>query len=139
MKKTVNYFALVLVICCAVLWVAAPFMAVNLLTLEDQPTALQLILDDVPYLGDLYEADAFRLAAAIAGGIVICFVAVLCKSGAVPRLGGGASLAMMGWEVYRVYEAFEDPEAIAQFFGFGFFAIAAGFLLLLLFGGAVRK
>ena len=64
---------LILLIICAVLWFAAPFIAVNLLTFGNQPTALQFITDDIFYLGDLKQSTAFWAAVISLIGIILCY------------------------------------------------------------------
>ena len=64
---------LILLGVCAILWLAAPFIAVNLLTFGNQPTALQFITDDIIYLVNIKESSAYWAAVVSLAGIILCF------------------------------------------------------------------
>lgn len=70
---------LIAIVICAILWFAAPFMAVNLFTMGNQPTALQLVTNDVFALGDITETPAFWAAVISIAGIAICLIGILAK------------------------------------------------------------
>jgi len=82
---TVNPICIIIVIVCAILWFVAPFMAVNLLTMDNQPTALQLITGDVLLIGDITSTPAFWAAMVSVIGIVLCAIFALRKKGKATR------------------------------------------------------
>lgn len=83
---TIKPIPLIALIVCAILWLAAPFMAVNLLTMGEQPTALQLVTDDVMMIGEIAETPAFWAAVISIIGIGVCLLFTITKKGIVVRV-----------------------------------------------------
>ena len=79
-------FCLIVLVICLILWFAAPFMAVNLLTMGDQPTALQLITNDVMIIGKITETNAFWGAVISLIGLVVCLICTIFKKNAATRV-----------------------------------------------------
>ena len=77
---------LIAVIICAFLWLAAPFMAVNRATLDAQPSALQLLINNVTLIGNIVETTAFWAALVSLFGIIICLVCMLAKQNTATRV-----------------------------------------------------
>jgi len=88
MKPTASLkpIPLIAIVICAILWFAAPFMAVNMFTMGDQPTALQLVTGDVMLLGEITETPAFWAAVVSAIGIVLCLLFTIAKKNIASRV-----------------------------------------------------
>ena len=75
-KPIVSNIGIIATILCAFLWLSAPFMAINRATLarnSGQPTALQIVTDDVSKLGDMTDSPVFWCALLSIIGIALCF------------------------------------------------------------------
>lgn len=138
-QSTVNYVALGLTIVCIILWLVGPFMTVNLFTWGDQPTALELMQDEVLYLGDLSDSTAFQVALASIIGIAICFICVLAKSKNVTRIAAACTLFPLLKGFIDVAQWVDDAEEFMEFFGIGFWGIAVCLIVLLFLGGQAQK
>lgn len=138
-ETTVNYVALGLTIICIILWLVGPFMTVNLFTWGDQPTALELMQDEVLYLGDLSESTAFQVALASIIGIAICFICVLAKSKNVTRIAAVCTLLPLMKGFIDVAQWVDDAEEFMEFFGIGYWGIAVCLVVLLFLGGQAQK
>ena len=138
-QSTVNYVALGLTIVCIILWLVGPFMTVNLFTWGDQPTALELMQDEVLYLGDLSDSTAFQVALASIIGIAICFICVLAKSKNVTRIAATCTLFPLLKGFIDVAQWVDDAEEFMEFFGIGYWGIAVCLIVLLFLGGQAQK
>jgi len=138
-QSTVNYVALGVTIVCIILWLVGPFMTVNLFTWGDQPTALELMQDEVLYLGDLSESTAFQVALASIIGIAICFICVLAKSKNVTRIAAACTLLPLLKGFIDVGQWVDDAEEFMEFFGIGYWGIAVCLVVLLFLGGQAQK
>lgn len=126
-SREIRILCLSLLGACAILWLAAPFAAINILTLGNQPTALQIVTDDVIHIGDITESIPFWAAIVSICGIVICCVSTLADADGVTCVVAILSelplllvlFDMMGW----ADEAGEFLDAM----GIGFWGI---FILL---------
>lgn len=120
----------------AVLWLTSPFIAINLLTLGDQPSALQFITDDITYIGELTESPAFWAAVFSAAGIIACFVCVIAKKGIASRAIAILAEIPMAWVmVCKLRWAEGDMEYFWDSFGFGFWGIFLLFIVVIIFSG----
>lgn len=125
-RKTI---CLILIIVSAALWVTAPFVAINLLTIGEQPTALQLITDDVTYIGELSESPAFWAAVISLAGIVVCFICIVMGKLYATRIIAIITEIPLMWSlVDTIMWAKNEGEKIYYINGFGFW----GILLLLI-------
>jgi len=138
-ETTVNYVALGLTIVCIILWLVGPFMTVNLFTWGNQPTALELMQDEVLYLGDLSESTAFQVALASIIGVAICFICVLAKSKNVTRIAAACTLLPLLKGFIDVAQWVDDAEEFMEFFGIGYWGIAVCLVVLLFLGGQAQK
>lgn len=112
---------------CVVLWFVAPFIAVNHLTMGDQPSAFQLVTDDVTLLGDVADTIAFKAAVISMIGIITCFICAFCKKGTALRvisaLTAVISIGIVFYTLSRTRYDFGDM------FGFGYIGICLLFLV----------
>lgn len=143
----INLPALISIILCAILWLAAPFLAINILTLDNQPSALQLLMDDVTYIGSLVEDPAFWAAVGSLVGIIVCFLCVIAKKYTGSRvIAALTELPLLIALVHRFLWAADDPgttlNLLSRSLGIGFWGIALLLLVVVLWGGnkaAVRS
>lgn len=138
-QNTINYVALGLTIVCTFLWIVAPFMAVNLWTWGDQPTALELLQGDVWYFGDLSTSLAFLAALTSIIGTAICFVCVLAKSKNATRIAAACTLLPLVGSFFYVARWVDDVDEFMGFFGIGYWGIAVCLLMLVFWGGQAKK
>lgn len=61
-------------------------MAVNLFTMKNQPTALQLLTGNVPMLGDAAGSDAYLAATVSIIGIAVCLICVFTQKSKLMRV-----------------------------------------------------
>lgn len=128
-SSDINYICLVLLIVAAFLGLFAPFGAINYLTMGNQPTALQLIMDDVVYWGEITEAPAYWAAVVAMLGIVVCFIFTVAKRNQATRIVAILTELPLGFLIIQVFSWADDIEEIFDVLGIGFW----GILLLLLF------
>lgn len=120
----------VLSLFCGLLWLFAPFIAINLFTMGDQPTALQYIRDDVIYLGELTESEVFWTAVITMLGIIICLIASICKSFRTVRVTSVICLLSLAWMMGRYLYAFDGDSSVWECFGIGYWGLALLFLIM---------
>lgn len=139
-QKAVSDFkpvCLVIILICAVLWLVAPFVAVNLLTVGDQPTALQFITDDILYIGDLADSAAFWAAIGSMIGIIVCFICTLAKKNTATRVMAIITEVPMAFSVVETLNwAGGDVEDVFEIAGFGFWGILLLMLVVIVTSGA---
>lgn len=137
MNSSSNYrlIRLISIIICAILWLVAPFIAINLLTLGDQPSALQFIMDDITYIGELTESPAFWAAVSSLGGIVVCFICEIVKKPTVSRITAVVAEIPMVLAMVNAFRwADGDMEDLFDMLGVGFWGIFLLFLVVILVG-----
>lgn len=71
---------------CGVLWLFAPFVAINIITLDEQPSALQIIMDDVTYFGDRTGSPLFWITVISAAGILSSLFCLLIDKATALRI-----------------------------------------------------
>lgn len=135
----INFISMILIVACLVAWALVPFMAVNNATLADQPTALELLLDDVDYVGELTDAMAYWMAIVAAGGLVLCLACTLLKSRVVTRVLAAVTLVPFGMAIVNVIQWAESVEEFIDFFGIAFWVVLVVLLAVLVLGGGWRK
>lgn len=126
---SINGLCLILLVGCAILWLTAPFVAINLLTLGDQPTALQLVMDDVVYIGELTESTAFWAAIVSIIGIIICLISTLASSYTTTRIVAAITELPMLLAMFEMIAWADDLEELFEALGLGFWGV---FILLLI-------
>lgn len=131
----INFFSLMLIVVCLVAWFSAPFMAINILTLGDQPTALELLQEDVIYIGDLKKTEAYEAAMVSIIGISICAVCVLCESAVFTRVVAACTLYPISKNIIDAMRLVDNSEEVQYFFGAAYWIIFASLILILIFGG----
>lgn len=134
-----NSLCLILIIISAILWLFAPFVAVNLLTYGDQPTALQFITDDILYLGDLSDSASFWAALVSMIGIVVCFIGTLTKKDKLTRTFAIITeIPMVITLVEILMWLGDDLEDIFEVAGIGYWGILV-LMFIVIFAGAKSK
>lgn len=126
-SSSINYLCLVFLIGCIILWYTAPFAAINLATLGDQPTALQLVMDDVIYIGELTESTAFWAAIASIIGIIICFISTVVTANGMTRIVAVLTEIPLTIALFDIVYWADDIEEFLEAIGPGFWGI---FILL---------
>ena len=112
--------SLTLILISMLLWLVAPFMAVNIATLDNQPSALRILVNDVTLIGDILGTDAFWVACISVIGIVISAICALAKrNGAMRAFLIITCCAMMMDLVFN----FAQEYTVWRLIGFGYFAI----------------
>ncbi len=127
MKSNKNIYCLISLVVCVVLWLSAPFVAINILTFGDQPTALQLVMDDVSYIGNLTSTFAFWAALASFVGIIICLVSTIINANTAICVSAIVSECFLLFTLLYAIILF-GIKGIFEIFGVGFWGI---FVLLL--------
>ena len=117
-----------LLIGCVILWLAVPFVAINLLTLGDQPTALELVLDDVRYFGELTETAAFWSAIISGVGILFCCLLTIVSEYTTARVVAAITEIFMIFAILEGTKWADDLQGLFEFLGVGFWGI---FVMLL--------
>jgi len=123
---------LIAIIICALLWLATPFMAVNRATLSrnsGQPTALQIITDDVSAIGDMANSPVFWAALISIIGIAICFFCTLAKKNTATRVLAILTDISLAIAMLSTLNALSGDAGVTEVAGIGYFGI---FILLLL-------
>lgn len=124
----INRVCLLLLFGCIILWFTAPFVAINILTLGDQPTALQLIKGDFLYLGELTETVAFWAAIISAVGLIICIIFAFKSAYRTVRTVAIVTELPLVLEMIEMLNWADDAQELFEALGFGFWSI-----LILLF------
>lgn len=115
---------LVALILCVILWLAAPFMAINLLTMGEPPTALQLLTsDDLMFIGEIAETPAFWAAVVSIISIALCLLFVVAKRRIAPRI-----FAILASLVLIIAVLMMSDFELTETIGFGYVGI---FILLM--------
>lgn len=138
-EKTMNVASLIFAVIGLILWFVGPLMAVNIFTLGNQPSAFELLQDDVLHIGDLTESSAYMMALGSIIGLVICLICVFVKSNVGTRIFAALSLVPMLIGFFEVAEWVDEAEDFLEFFGFGYWGIAVCLLVLLCLGGEAKK
>lgn len=102
-----------------VLWLSAPFVAINLRTIENKPTAYDVFADkEIRYIGDIKETDAYACAVCALVGLSGAFIGSCFKKRLV------ATLFSFGG-FYGVLQRLEgvSSRAYEDLFDFGFWGV----------------
>ena len=132
----VKSLCLIAIIICAILWFAAPFLAINMVTLSSnsgQPTALQLATGGATAIGDI----SAEICAAVISiiGIVICFFCVLAKKNIATRVIAiltDITLAIVLIDVISAWQGYAD---ITKVVGIGYIGIFVLLLVVIISSG----
>ena len=119
-----NYLSLCILAVCTILWCTAPFAAVNLLTWGDQPTALQIVTGNLPYIGELTETVVFWAAIVSAAGIVVCFISASTAAGRVTKIAAILTEVPLGLVMLEYGIRADGVGEWLQAFGMGFWGIS---------------
>ena len=135
-SSTIRIPSLVVIVICAILWFSAPFVAVNLATLGNQPSALQLITGDFLHIGDLSDLPAYWAAVFSIGGIIVCFICDIVKRFVISRIVAAvAEIPMIPVMVDAYLWADGDMEGPFNRLGVGFLGIFLLFLVVIFTAG----
>lgn len=135
----INFISLGLLVVCIALWVLMPFMAVNIDTLSAQPTALDVLLDNVAYTGNLTDALAYWMAIVTVTGLVLCVACVVLKSRIVTRILAALTAGTFVVSIVNVAKWAVDIREFFEFFGIGFWVILVLLIAVAVLGGGWRK
>lgn len=125
-----HYLCLFLLAGCILLWIGAPFAAINILTLGEQPTALQLMQGDVLYLGELSEAPQAWAALISIIGIVICAISTIAAANKVTRTVAILTELPMILVLIAMLDWADDAEELMEALGLGFWGISVLLLIV---------
>lgn len=129
---------LVALLICIMLWLFAPFLAINHITLDEQPSALQVVIDDVTYFGERASSPLFWATIVSLVGISVGLLCVFIKKSVALRI---TAIVTDVYLVYSVIDAWgfdrwrytEDMGVVIEYIiracGFGYWGIL--FLLLI--------
>ena len=134
----INIWCLALIAVCAFVWFKGPFVAVNLLTMGDQPTAYQIVTDDVLVIGDLEETSVYWAAVGTIIGLIICCVTALCKGNKVVRIVALVSEVPLLIVFLDYISAIDDIEELFDVYGFGFWGLLILLAIIAYVGGQQR-
>lgn len=131
-----NTLCIICLVICAVLWLFAPFIAINLLTMGNQPAALDFITDNITYIGELTESPSFWTAVGSMIGIVACFICAVAKKGSCVRVIAIITELPMLWVLVRMFRwADGDMENFFEVFGFGYWGILILLFIVIVLSG----
>lgn len=130
-----NALCIVCMVICAALWAFAPFVAINLLTMGDQPSALDFITDNILYIGELTESLAFWAAVGSLIGIIICFFCATAKKRSAVHTTAILTELPMLCLIIEMFLWADDMEEFSEVFGFGFWCILVLFLVVIAASG----
>lgn len=139
MNVIMNVICLVALIIAVAAWFKGPFMAVNLLTWGDQPTAYELVTDDVLVIGDLKETIAYWAPLIAIIAIVICIIAVLAQCGILARIVSFVAELPMLLAIYQATKMVDDLDEIPEVLGMGFWVVFAVFFIVAFFASSKKK
>ena len=137
--SSINWLSLFLIVAAAVVWFAAPFVAINYLGWGDQPTALQLVTGDFSYLGDLEESPAFWAGITTIIGIGVCFLATLAKVNILTRIVAILTEIPLGYVLYQMTKWADDGEELMEILGLGFWGLMALLFLIFCVSGKISQ
>lgn len=131
----INLTNLIVSAICVVLWLVAPFEALNLFDLGDQPSAFQLFADkDLFVLVELNQTTAYWSALFSIIAIVVCFVATLAKADHICHDFAIVGVMPMIYEVILTFTNIDESDGIDLFmeiFGIGYWSIMILFFVLI--------
>ena len=135
-SSTIRIPSLIAIVICAILWFSSPFVAVNLITLGKQPSALQLVTGDFFHIGNLSDSPAYWAAVFSIGGIIVCFICDIVKISIVSRIVAVVAEIPMIQAMVNVYRwADGDMERLFDMLGMGFWGIFLLFFVVILISG----
>lgn len=128
--------SIIALVICAILWLVAPFTAINIITLGNQPTALQFITDDITFIGEITETPVFWAAVFSMGGIIVCFFCDIIRKPTVSRIVAAMAEIPMIRVMFNAFRwADGDMEDLFNMLGIGFWGIFLLFLVVILANG----
>jgi len=134
----ISILSLILLAICVMAWFSLPFMSINMLTLDDQPTAAELFGEELTEWFDLSDSPAYLTALAVIIGIALAFFCALVGLNNFTRILAFLSEIPLAWGFYQMYLWTEGNEFLFGTVGHGFWIIAALLLGVVLFGGKER-
>lgn len=93
----------------------------------DQPTALQLVMDDVTYIGKLTESTAYWAAIASIIGIIICLISTIATANGITCFVSVLTELPLVLALYDMIKWADDAEELFEALGIGFWGV---FILL---------
>ena len=140
-KPKINMVSLILLVVCVIMWLAAPFASVNIITIGDQPTALQLVTEDgFLFLGDLSDTMAYWGAVATLVSFVGCAFGIIKNSSKFTRLFSIISLVALLLVFVELFINIEGQlKYIFEVLGFGYWAMLGLFIALIVVTKNAKK
>lgn len=137
MKNNVMGIALLLI--CLCLWFSAPFLAINMLTLDDQPTASELFGEELTQYFDLSESPVYWVAIGVMAAVVLGLVfALMGKSGMMRLMALLGELPIL-WGIWQMYMWTEGNQFFMDTMGSGFWGMAILLAAVVVFGSMKRS
>lgn len=131
-----NTMCIVCLIICVALWFFAPFVAINILTMGDQPSALDFITDNITYIGELTEAPPFWASVGSLIGIVVCLFCAVAKKGFAVRVVAIITELPLFWVMFEMFRwADGNMDDFFEMFGFGYWCILVLLLIVIVLSG----
>ena len=138
MKQIIS---ILLLMACLVLWCSQPFMAINMMTLDDQPAAADLFGEELAQYFDLSDTPPYWTAL----GVIIC-IAIALTAAFIDLTGVKQSAALLGefpliWGFHQMYLWTKGSDYLFDTVGIGFWGIAALLIIVALLGkdGIVKE
>lgn len=119
---------LILLFLCTILWLFAPFVAINLLSFYNQPTAFQILSGQTIYLGSIIKSTGFWAAAFSLAAIGTGFITIQNPRRSMARIMGILNELVMGIVLIENFAWMKD--GLHGYLGAGFWGIFAAFLVL---------
>lgn len=134
-----NIICLLALIIAVVVWFKGPFMAVNLLTWGNQPTAYELVTDDVLVIGDLKDTIAYWAPLIGIIAIAICIIAIFFRCGNLARIVSFIAEIPLLLAIYQATKMVDDLDEIPEVLGMGFWVVFAVFIIVACFATSKKK
>lgn len=112
------------------LWLFAPYMAVDLFTFYQQPTAFQIVTNQVAYLGSLFESLAFWASAACLMTFIFGLPRVSDKNHTAAHIFSILAELLMG--IALLQNIFWSLQGLEGYLGVGYWGQAILFLLIII-------
>ncbi len=131
---------LICIIICLVLCFAAPFIAINILTLGHQPSAFQLVTKDVTVIGDLEGTLPYWTAMIVLVSMIICFFCTIFKKNTATRVFAVISLLPLVASLLEIFSMVRgDIEDAFKYTGIGFWGIFILVIVIIASSGNRQK
>lgn len=126
-----NITCIYLTIAALLAWLFMPFVAITGYQKGEQPSALQTIIGDFTFLGEVYETHQFWIAVGLAFCMIICLICLVRKAGGAARVSAFLGVLIMSPIVVRVIQvSYDVAEGFTDFVGAGYWIILVLLLII---------